>query len=399
MWIPKDEAEIVSATSNKSLAETDIFDAKKEIPNKNVETAKDISAMANTNGGVIIYGIEEDSDKIPSIPNPILLSGQRERIDQIVRTSVSEVPYYSITSIPTSNDPSLGYIVVKIPPSERAPHMVVVKNEKRFYGRGETGNYILSEKEVARLYERRVTSESNIMSILEEFISQCPIELDSNFAHLHLVARPVLSHEELLTKVITKEHEIPNLLNELLNEVVKSGIFEDQYVPNFRQSSNWIRRPEGFFTKLSYANRNDPRQSAEALNLQVNLDGSASLFCGRAAERSHQDNSIKYFFSSIVAGNTIKFLSLLGRLYDKASYFGAVDIGLAIIGLEDCYDYESRNHFYNEYRFDRADYKKSIRRSAMLLMENAYKPSESLLMPIIEAISQGRGRNPFKSES
>lgn len=53
MWIPKTEKEIVQAVSCGSLEETITFDAKRELPTKNAEIAKDVAAMAN-DGGVII---------------------------------------------------------------------------------------------------------------------------------------------------------------------------------------------------------------------------------------------------------------------------------------------------------------------------------------------------------
>jgi predicted HTH transcriptional regulator len=52
MWIPRNEQEIEIAAENRSLEETVTFDAKREIPSKNSETAKDVSALANAAGGV-----------------------------------------------------------------------------------------------------------------------------------------------------------------------------------------------------------------------------------------------------------------------------------------------------------------------------------------------------------
>ncbi len=144
MWIPKDEQDILTAIANQSLEETVTFDAKREIPKRNSDTAVDVSALANTAGGVLLYGIDEDEGGHPSIPMPFALSGQRERIDSIVRTSIDEVPSHRSFTIPDSGDESRGYLVVVVPPSERAPHMVIVKGERRFYGRGETGNYVKS---------------------------------------------------------------------------------------------------------------------------------------------------------------------------------------------------------------------------------------------------------------
>jgi len=175
VWIPRNEQEIVSAAANRSLEETVTFDAKREIPSKNFETAKDVSALANTAGRVLLYGIGEDQHGRPTVLNPLTLQGQRERIEQIIRTSVDEVPNFTLFSIETKSDSSRGYLVVLVPPSERAPHMVVVRGERRFYGRGETGNYVLSQAEIARLYERRRVAESDILPSLEKLNSISPL--------------------------------------------------------------------------------------------------------------------------------------------------------------------------------------------------------------------------------
>jgi hypothetical protein len=54
-----------------------------------------------------------------------------------------------------SEQEGLGYLVVIIPASPRAPHMVTLEGENRYYGRGATGNRILNQGDVARLYQRR----------------------------------------------------------------------------------------------------------------------------------------------------------------------------------------------------------------------------------------------------
>lgn len=72
MWIPKTEQEITDAAANRSLEETITFDGKREISNKSIDIAKDISAFANTSGGVLIYGLAEDSDGKLTKLNPIM---------------------------------------------------------------------------------------------------------------------------------------------------------------------------------------------------------------------------------------------------------------------------------------------------------------------------------------
>lgn len=395
MWMPKNETEIVNAVTNKSLEETVTFDAKKEIPSKNIETAKDVSALANTAGGVLIYGIDEDENGFPTVLNPILLEGQQERIEGILRTSIDEVPVFKISAIQTEVDNSKGYLIVFVPPSERAPHMVIVKGEKRFYGRGEKINYVLSQAEVARLYERRKFTESNILPILEENIRQAPIQENNGFAHLYVVIKPVLQDESILDKALLPEQTYAQLLITSLEKIIKSNVFSKHYKPDF-YVRNWIRRADGFLSKI-YEPRADYSEKY-ALYLEVNFDGSGNMFCNRAADPSNQENfnvKVKWFYSDIVAGNTTKFLTFFGELYKRASYFGMVDIGIGLTGLEGSVDHAaSFNISVGAHHYDKSDYRRTKRVSAMLLEENPKQVASDLLTPLISAVSHEK-YNPF----
>jgi hypothetical protein len=394
MWIPKDEQEIVSAMTNGSLEETLTFDAKREIPLKNIDTAKDVSALANTAGGVLLYGVDEDRDGRLTVLNPIVLENQRERIDQIVRSSVDEVPRFTISRIETQTDSSKGYLVVVVPPSERAPHMVVVKGERRFYGRGETGNYILSQTEVGRLYERRRLVDSNILPELEKAIEGASLADNDEFAHLHIVARPVFLDDTILTKALSPGQSHQELLRLLVQGAADTSVYRDQYSPDFQQPSVWTRRPDGYFGRLQDASDISPRPDAHTLHLQINLDGSARLFCGRAADATGSRGR-KEFLSTIVAGNTTRLLALLGDLYEKASYFGMVDVALAVTGLNGSVLHRPRNPFSDLPRYEGRDYRRSSRSSAELLKEDSKQVAAQLLMPLMDAISQN-SENPFK---
>ena len=44
--------------------------------------------------------------------NPIALAGARERVAQIVETSIAEVPVVDIRAYPTAQNPSVGYLLV-----------------------------------------------------------------------------------------------------------------------------------------------------------------------------------------------------------------------------------------------------------------------------------------------
>jgi hypothetical protein len=69
------------------------FDAKATLPakGKSKDLAIDVAAMAN-DGGTLLYGVGEDEQRRPTDPKPFELTGAKERVDQIVRTSISEPP-------------------------------------------------------------------------------------------------------------------------------------------------------------------------------------------------------------------------------------------------------------------------------------------------------------------
>ena len=347
--------------------------------------------MANSAGGVLLYGLAEDSNKQLTITDPIALTGQRERIEQIVRTSVDEVPAFSVNAIQSANDSSHGYLVVVVPPSERAPHMVIVKGERRFYGRGETGNYTLSQVEIARLYERRQQSQLSLNPLLDQAITASPVPEDEGFSHLHVVASPVLRGDSILTNALAPNQKHRALLGELIGHVSSSVSTGGSYAPDFGHSSNWSRDAEGFVGRLVTPSDNDPRPSAHTLHVKVCFDGSGFLFCGRAAE----NYGAKEFFADIVAGNTTKFFALLGEVYRRANYFGMVDVGVALTSLEHCVPHESRSRFDWRPRYQGNTYRKAQRVSATTLRDNPESPAAELLMPLIDAIFE-ETYNPFE---
>ena len=102
MWMPASEQEILAAIEAGDLLETATFDAKKALPGKgkSKDLATDVAVMA-TDGGTLLYGVGENENREPTIPKAFSLAGTRDRVDQIVRTSISEPPAIEVHTIPT----------------------------------------------------------------------------------------------------------------------------------------------------------------------------------------------------------------------------------------------------------------------------------------------------------
>jgi hypothetical protein len=391
MWIPTSEQEILLAIDTGDLIETATFDAKASLPAKGKDLAIDVAAMA-TDGGSLLYGLGEDENDRPTVPQPFKLAGARERVDQIVRTSISEPPAIEVYSIPTDDDPSLGYLVVHVPASPRAPHMVTVGKDHRYYGRGATGNAPLTEGEVARLYERRQRWEVDRDDLLDEAINAAQIDPHEDFAYLHLVARPVVPDEDLLDRARGDEHVV-QFLNRLFSAASSAEVFPTRFAPDLHGGYNYERRADGWAVSRGLGTEREERRDASAvLDCVIGLDGSGRLFCGRAAER-RQDQLI--IIDVVVAGLTARFLAVIGGLYAEGDYREPVDVGLAVTGLRGGISHVmSRRFGISPTPYDKDQYRRTDRFPAPALSSDPRGAASKLVQPLARAITR-ESYDPF----
>lgn len=400
MWIPKNEAEIITVVQSGSLQETTTFDAKEQISSNSTEIAKDIAAMTN-DGGVIIYGIGEDAQQRLTALSPIELAGQSERINQIARTAISEPPIIYVYPIETAADPNKGYLVVEIPPSPRAPHMVMVGKNYRFYGRTSAGNACLTEGEVARLYARRQQTEVDRERLLQQEIERHPFEPVPTLAYLYAFARPVFPDDTIVKRAChayKPGNSVPDALRQFVkaskeNPLIKSPGNNSNpynYSPHIEPPRFFDPRVDGYRGDCMGGGENDPEK---LLRFEVEHNGGGHLFCGGAAFTRANESNL-WFYSELVAGNIAQFLYFMGMLYSKAEYHGAVDLGMAVTGLKGCLPFERRGRSHGWSPYDQNEYRRTQRCTAQELMDDTRSVATELVMPLIQTITQG-GTDPF----
>lgn len=340
MWVPRDADEIEEAVRRGDLEETSSFDAKEDLPTKkkNIDLAIDVAAIS-TEGGTLLYGVgEDDQDRLTRL-EPVTLAGAADRIGQIVATSISEVPYIETREHPTDADPTKGYISVLVPQSPRAPHQVVVGDDKRYYGRGAKGNRRLGEAEVARLYQRRLEWEQDRDALLQEAVGQARFAPDDDLGYLQGFARPVVPDRGIWDRALAAAGDRLKLQDELRWAAARAGP-PGGFSPNLKSAANWRRRG-GDEWLLSTQPDLDPNLESEkaagVVDVRLNVDGRGHLFCGRAAARRLVDagSGPLTIIEVVIAGNYAAFLALMGKVYDLGGYHGHVDIGLNITGIRD----------------------------------------------------------------
>jgi len=115
--------------------ETIHLDYKQDI---NRSLAKTIAAMANTWGGLIIIGVEDDDSK-PKLPVVGIKyeKSLREKINNIILGNVMP-PVFPEMQVCQSKDGKNALIVIRVPQSNLTPH--AIKNNTKVYIRTDTSN-------------------------------------------------------------------------------------------------------------------------------------------------------------------------------------------------------------------------------------------------------------------
>ena len=148
---PKDYAGLKRIIEER-LEETARLEFKRQLPEpgKNDDLARDLAAMANTGGGVIIYGIEQDDDGRARALRPFRVGDAAERVTLVARTLDEPLSLSYVYSIPDQAQQEASFLVVEVPRSERAPHLV----KGTALGRTPKGNVPLTRRQVGELFAR-----------------------------------------------------------------------------------------------------------------------------------------------------------------------------------------------------------------------------------------------------
>jgi hypothetical protein len=120
---------------------------------KKAEIAKDVSAFANSAGGIIVYGIAEKNHVADSISYVDGNEITKEWIEQVIQTRIQrKIEDLKIIPIRFNNDIEKSVYIIKIPESSLAPHMT---SDKRFYKRFNFESVQMEEYEIRNLYNRK----------------------------------------------------------------------------------------------------------------------------------------------------------------------------------------------------------------------------------------------------
>ena len=139
--------------------ENSVLDYKEQLPGDSSSEKKeflyDITSFANSGGGELLYGISEERIDGKNTGKPSAMPGVNiENIDELIRkyenlirTSVQPRIFgLQMKAIPLSNGNHV--LLIRIPKSLNAPHMVTLEGNQRFYTRNSAGKHPMDITEI-----------------------------------------------------------------------------------------------------------------------------------------------------------------------------------------------------------------------------------------------------------
>lgn len=301
-------SDIERLKTNK-ICESPILDYKKQLLDDN-KLLKHVSAFANTQGGFLIFGVEETGRG--GHPKEILGIDKnqlnKERIEQIILGNIQPRLNTKIIVVNHKN-PSKGILVIEIPNSHLKPHMN--GRDNKFYRRHNFQALPMSEMEVNDTYKRRFTSYQEIENYVSELLTP---------------------EEFVMPQIIGQIIVIPTILNRIIDTA---------NINDFAWLNELTFKPKGLY--LPSRPTPSPRGIKCQLKtqsglvqqkLEIHRNGCVHYF-HYFGDKDDRDKLV--FVYNLFCLKLLHTLQFASALYQKYNYFGDVKILCDLKWLRDSY--------------------------------------------------------------
>ena len=355
MWSPKSESDIRSAIANETLAESSTFDCKQETGGTDgarKETARDLASFA-VDGGQLLIGVAEDKANRTWHLHPIELAGQGEKINQIAQLRVDPPLNVVARDIPSQADPRYGYLLVEIPPSPQAPHMV----EGVYFARGDRTKRRLSDAEVLRLHAARRAQSEWAQQLLKALMERDPVPIaDQVTGHLYMIAEPVLERAESAIDLVRGDVSVLRAIIEKVEGTLH--IPWRQATPNPYSASHPVVRSSGraFSSLVDGSLPSDDNVDEQSLtDIEFLESGAVHVISGGFRRGDRIVDTIAVIYAQRLVG-------WVAAIADATGYRGAWTFGLSgtnLAGARSSRDLDNAAFAGSLPKFDRDAYESS----------------------------------------
>lgn len=185
--------ELIDAAVAEQLAETNDLDWKRELPPTKglslTDFPKDVASMANSGGGVIVYGVEEQGKRATGRRDVGELTENHERtLRAAAYGAISPPVSIGIDAVGVAGNRA---VVVLVPPSVDGPHLIF---RDQFFGaplRNDADTEWMNERQIEAAYRARLDERRRSAAALAQLYDETASSwLETQRALLIAVGRP-----------------------------------------------------------------------------------------------------------------------------------------------------------------------------------------------------------------
>jgi len=327
------EIQDIERLISNQVPESITLDYKKELKlstsSDKKEFLADISSFNNTNGGVIIYGLQEEKDqynKNKGIPESITpLAGinedqTKQQIEQLVADGLS--PKLTSLKFEFISHGNGVVIVIGIPNNFGLPRMIVHSGSNKFYKRRNTGRYLLDVYELSDEFLKSGNMKERFDAKHESRVSKVrAINLMRNVSKERFALISIFPVDSMNLRLDLKDRKITELIKEKLRPIGAS-LWSDTY------------NLEGFFV-FSEGYYSDEEGRKIYSYVQVFRDGVIEFYTSRLHFYNTRPTGSKWVFLGHGFEKTIDEI-----IHGAFSFYSAIDIEntfyvkVSVVGLE-----------------------------------------------------------------
>jgi hypothetical protein len=326
-WAPTSWDDVVAAAGAGLLDETHWVELKEAIPASskpaNLELARDLASLA-ADGGLLVVGVRDDHGKAGDAVGTDNLPALRDRIDQVARSTIHPPLSVSAAAMadPSDSTRNRGCLLVSVPASPDAPHMV----DKHYWGRSDTGKRKLEDHDVQRYFAERRLRSREARSRLHAWIDSPSVHPnDSTEGRLYVTASPRGGRNDEMAELLYQgDGSLPKAIRSAADGVTSRSALQ---LPISR-ATNYYRayRLEGYTTD----DRDNPGTISEGslVVIEVHEDGTINVLHGRVTmDHLEVGRIISLSIVREIVQQSVRLATVLG---EQVGYYGAWDLGVHI---------------------------------------------------------------------